>query len=195
MALAITLFIGGTVSTYVLTSYMTTFALRTLHLPPSVALGTTIVTGLVSFIASLIGGLLADRFGRRMTIIVPRALLIGLAYPAYLLLADAPGPLLFWIAIVTLPALSSISTAVTIVFVSECLPRSLRATGLGLAYATGVSIFGGSAQFIVTWLIGVTGDPTSPAWFLIVANLVSLTIPWFLKETDAAGSPAALATA
>jgi hypothetical protein len=38
-----------------------------------------------------------------------------------------------------------------------------------------VTIFGGSAQFVVQGLIDWTGDPLMPAWYQIAANIVSLT--------------------
>jgi hypothetical protein len=37
-----------------------------------------------------------------------------------------------------------------------------------------VTVFGGSAQVIVTWLIVATGNPLSPAWYLIASSLVGM---------------------
>jgi hypothetical protein len=65
------------------------------------------------------------------------------------------------------------SGAASLVAIPELLPRSIRATGLSIAYAIGVSVFGGSTQFIITWLLGVTGDPSSPAWYVTAASLVT----------------------
>jgi hypothetical protein len=46
-----------------------------------------------------------------------------------------------------------------------------------------VSLFGGSTQFIIAWLIGVTGDPLSPAYYVIVSSAVSLGAMFMLPET------------
>jgi hypothetical protein len=59
------------------------------------------------------------------------------------------------------------------------LPSGVSGSGLALssrrtdverrhavAYALAVTVFGGTAQLVVTWLIRVTGDPLSPAWYL-----------------------------
>jgi len=52
-----------------------------------------------------------------------------------------------------------------------------------VAYAVGVSIFGGSTQFVITWLIGVTHDPTSPAWYVVATSLVTVGAVALLPET------------
>ena len=59
-------------------------------------------------------------------------------------------------------------------FLSEGFPKSVRSTGLAIPYALGVTIFGGTTQFVVTWLIDWTQDPMVPAWYQIVANIVSI---------------------
>jgi len=40
--------------------------------------------------------------------------------------------------------------------------------------ALGVTIFGGTTQFVVAWLIDWTKDPMVPAWYQIIANIVSI---------------------
>jgi hypothetical protein len=41
-------------------------------------------------------------------------------------------------------------------------------------YSLGVTIFGAFGPFFVTWLIGQTGNPMAPAWYLLGALLISL---------------------
>ncbi|NDM57580.1 MFS transporter, partial [Klebsiella pneumoniae] len=36
---------------------------------------------------------------------------------------------------------------------------------------------------VVTWLIGVTGNPLSPLGYLLLANLVCLGGAWLARET------------
>jgi MFS transporter, MHS family, proline/betaine transporter len=43
-----------------------------------------------------------------------------------------------------------------------------------LSFSTAVSIFGGLAPLIATWLIAQTGDPLSPSYYLIVTAALSL---------------------
>jgi hypothetical protein len=75
--------------------------------------------------------------------------------------------------------------------IPELLPASVRAGGFAIAYAAGTSLFGGTTQLIVTWLIGATGDPNSPAWYVTAATVVSIIAILALpKSTAAAGSGA-----
>jgi len=53
-------------------------------------------------------------------------------------------------------------------------PTASRTTGLSVSYSFAVTIFGGFAPFIVTWLIGKTGDNLSPAYYVLFGALVSL---------------------
>lgn len=46
-----------------------------------------------------------------------------------------------------------------------------------------MSLFGGSTQFVVTWLIGTTGNPVVPARYVMAANCVAVLATMFLPET------------
>ena len=50
-----------------------------------------------------------------------------------------------------------------------------RAIGVSLGFSTAVSIFGGFAPLVATWLIAQTGNPLSPSYYLIFTALLSLT--------------------
>jgi len=36
-----------------------------------------------------------------------------------------------------------------------------------------VSLFGGTTQFVVTWLIDVTGQPSAPAWYVAATSAIT----------------------
>lgn len=182
IVLAVLLVLGGTVSVYV-ANYLTTYAIATLHFPPSTALAATLVAGLSTFFFSLLGGWLSDRYGRRMVMIVPRIALTLVAWPAFLVLAAHPSAVTLYATAITLTALTAISSTASLVVIPELLPRAVRATGIGIAYAVGVSLFGGTTQFIITWLLGVTGDPTSPAWYVTITSVITLAAMWVLPES------------
>ena len=67
------------------------------------------------------------------------------------------------------------------------LAHSSRRTDLerrhDVAYALAVTVFGGTAQVVVTWLIRVTCDPLSPAWYLIASGIVGIAAMIMMKET------------
>ena len=57
---------------------------------------------------------------------------------------------------------------------SEQFPLETRAIGVSLSFSAAVSIFGGFAPFVATWLIAQTGCPLPPSYYLIFAALLSL---------------------
>src|SRR5262249_55069898 len=79
------LLISGTIGTYVV-SYMTTYALGTMHMPPSAAFGIGVVTGVGGLIWTPLGGWLSDRVGRR-PVIIPGLIAATLIFaPVYTLM-------------------------------------------------------------------------------------------------------------
>ncbi|MCS9087174.1 MFS transporter, partial [Pseudomonas aeruginosa] len=187
---------GSTITQYFL-NYMTTFALTELHLPAGIAMLSTLVAGAALALSALLGGVLCDRYGRRAVLILPRLALLAVLFPALQAMTRHPEPAVFLAVLALLSALHGMSGAALIVLLVESFPRALRSTGFSLVYATGVAAFGGTAQIVVTWLIGVTGNPLSPLGYLLLANLVCLGGAWLARETwpgrgDMGGAPLVL---
>jgi MFS family permease len=163
--------------------YMTTYAIKTLQFPPTTALAATVALGVSTVIFSLLGGWLADRFGRKPVMLIPRILAILAAYPAFMLLIETRTTTALIGVTILLSALTFISAAASLVTIPELLPINIRSTGLSIAYAVGVALFGGSTQLVITWLIGVTGNPVAPAWYLVGTGIVSALAMLALPET------------
>jgi len=172
IGLAVLVVIGGTVSTYV-GNFMTTYAITTLKMSPVLAMGATVVGGLCTLVFSLLGGWMCDRFGRKPTMFWPRVAAAVLTVPAFMLLVANPTATTLFAVSGLLAALTAVSGAASLVAIPELLPRGIRATGMSIAYAVGVSLFGGTTQLIITWLIGVTGNPAAPAWYVAGASVIT----------------------
>jgi hypothetical protein len=82
-----------------------------------------------------------------------------------------------------LTGLNALSSTASLTAIPELLPTSVRATGLAVAYAVGVSLFGGTTQFIITWLLHATGEPVSPAWYVTLAGVITLGAIWAMPES------------
>lgn len=181
LVLGLLILSGSTITQYFL-NYMTTFALTELKLPTSISMLSTLVAGAAMAVCAIAGGMLCDRFGRRAILMTPRVVLLLILFPALQLMTEHPSPSTFLLTLAVLSGLHGMSGAALIVLLVESFPKSVRSTGFSIVYAFGVAAFGGTAQIIITWLIG-TGDPMSPVWYLLIANLVCLTAAWFAKET------------
>jgi MFS family permease len=172
IGLAVLVVIGGTVSTYV-GNFMTTYAITTLKMSPVLAMGATVVGGLSTLVFSLLGGWMCDRFGRKPTMFWPRLAAALLTVPAFMLLVANPSAVTLFAVAGFLAALTAVSGAASLVAIPELLPRGIRATGMSIAYAIGVSLFGGTTQLVITWLIGVSGNPAAPAWYVAGASVIT----------------------
>ena len=134
------------------------------------------------FRISLVGGWLSDRIGRKPLIVWPKVISLFAVYPAFLMIAAFRGATTLLTVTAVLTAIGSLGS-VLLVVIPESMPKAVRSAGLSVAYSLAVTIFGGTAQPIVTWLIHATGDPVSPAWYLVVANVVGLIAVLMLPET------------
>jgi MFS family permease len=175
---------GGTINTYILGKYMTTYAIHTLQLPTSIGMLASAISGATTMIGSILGGWLSDRFGRRPIMITPRILFVLLVYPGFVLVSTHKDASALYLMIVTLVLPHAMSAAVGIVALPECFPRARRTSGLSITYAVAVTIFGGSAQLVVTWLLDFTGNPMSIAWYLVIANVITMVAFYALRPPN-----------
>ena len=182
LAVGVALIAAATVATYVL-NYMTTYAIHTLGMPADVALGATMANGVAGCIGGLIGGLLSDRVGRKPLLIWPRIAFLLAIWPAFLLMVRNHDAVTLLSATFAMAFLSALTTAGVLVGLTESLDKSVRGLGMGVVYATAVSVFGGTTQPMIAWLTQATGDPLSPAWYLIAAALVGLVASLFYRES------------
>jgi MFS family permease len=121
-----------------------------------------------------LGGLCVDRFGRFAINVLPRVLLILLAFPALSVIVTAGTGWVFLTAISVLTVLHMACTALLNMVVAEAFPPTVRAMAVSTTYAVGLAIFGGSAQFVATSVVAYTGDPRSIAGIFALATAMSL---------------------
>lgn len=172
VVLGIFLLSGGTITHY-FTAYMTTYANTQLHYNMDMAMISTFVVGVCIVIFGLIGGWCSDVFGRRETIIIPRFVLMLLLFPGFYLITSWHNIPVFFAIIILFTALQNISGAGLVIMMCESFPQRLRATGFSITYALGIMLFGGTAQMVLTWLLKVTHNPASPAWYLLLTNIIT----------------------
>ncbi|MGH9738744.1 MAG: MFS transporter [Candidatus Acidiferrales bacterium] len=173
---------SATIGTYI-ASYMTTYAISTLHMPTNVAFGATIVVGLAGLTFDLVSGSLSDRIGRKMVMIVPGVALLLLIFPAFYLLDRHRTTAVLLGSAAVLYSLLALSTGPILIWLTESLPAAIRSGGVATVYAVAIAIFGGTTQYSVTWLIKATHNPEAPAWYWAVAALVGLAAMFAVPES------------
>jgi MFS family permease len=164
---------GATITQYFFL-YTATYAINTLHYSPGWAMAANMTNGITGMVFAIVGGLLADRFGVKIVALVPRLIVTLLLYPALQLIISSGSPLVLVMTMAGLMAFHATSGAAGIVMIPIIFPAVVRTSGLSIAYALGVTIFGGTAQIVFTWIIGATGDKLSWVWYIVALSVVSL---------------------
>jgi MFS family permease len=133
------------------------------------------------FLGGWLGDRLGPRFGRRVLIAAPWTVLLFGLLPMFSALAVTRSAALLVATAFLLGLLDGIYFANVILLLAERLPMAVRGRGLGVIYAVAISVFGGSTQFTVAWLTGVTGSPLAPAAYatgaVALAFLAILALP------------------
>ncbi|VVD71235.1 MFS transporter [Pandoraea cepalis] len=163
-----------TVCTYVILFYVPTYATRTLHMPQQQGFISGIVSGAVLMVMAPMFGALSDRIGKPRVLRVAAVAILVLTYPLFSYLNNTPTFATLLTFQVIFGVLIAAYTGPILALFTEMFPSRVRTTGLSLAYNGAVTIFGGFASFIITWLMQLTGDPKSAAYYIIFAAVVSL---------------------
>jgi MHS family proline/betaine transporter-like MFS transporter len=181
--LATLMMMGQTIPVYALVYYMPSYVTRVMHMPPLTGFLASTSSALLLVVIPQLAGRLVDRLPRRKPLVLfSSACTVLLVYPAFLLITRATGPLpvLFGVGLVSV--MLGLGAGTVTLLVLEALPARVRATGVAIAHALNVALFGSTAQFIVTGLVKWTGNPMSAAWYVTPACLVSFCAVVLFRE-------------
>ncbi|TQM01917.1 MFS transporter [Pseudonocardia kunmingensis] len=153
-------------------------------------LGYTALVASVSSVASMTVicllipalGALSDRLGRRPVLGGSCVLALVLSYPLFVLMGQ-DSPVLAVAAHLGLGVILAIFLGPTLAAMNEMFVTRVRYGGFSLGYNLSVSAFGGTAPFLVTWLISRTGNTTSPAFYVMGAAMITLVVILTARET------------
>jgi len=175
---------AGTATMYLVVFFMPTYMIRVLNMPASLSFLSGCVTGVTLLVVSLVAGRLADRLTCRKPLVVGSLVFSALAvYPAFWLMNTYPSVPLVLCLSALLTASINLGTTPMFLMLLEILPARVRASGISVTYSIGVTVFGGSSQFIVTWLLAKTGNPMAPAFYMIVCGVLSTLAVMSIRET------------
>ena len=175
-------------STFQAVGFYTIFVYIANHLavfvkfPKSTALTINTISMIILAVLIPFFGWLSDKIGRKPIILASTGLTIILAYPLFKFISSGSvenaliGQILF--AIVVAGFMSILPTTLV-----EIFPTQIRNSGYSIGYNLPFAIFGGTAPLIATYLIKVTGNINSPAFYLIFAATIAFLAGITLKET------------
>jgi len=173
---------SGTIGNYIF-QYMATYGQNTLGLSSAISFAGEVAINGISLVVVIVGGLLSDRYGRKPVMIWPQVALCLLIVPCFYWLTTARDATSFVVANLVLAGVAASVYGAVYAAISESLPREVRARVFALVYSVPVAVFGGTTQLVVTWLLEVTGDSMSIAWYLTAVSVVGVVAMVNLKES------------
>ena len=173
---------AGTIGSYTL-NYMTTYALDTLRLPATISFSLIILNGGLSATFEACSGWLSDRFGRKRVMIVPGVLLALSILPCFWVIDHLRSVWALYGAESVMVIFAALSSVPVIVTITETLPAHIRSGAVATIYAFAISIFGGSTQFVIKWLIDRTHNPMAPAYYWTCAAVLGLIAMSLVSES------------
>jgi MFS transporter, MHS family, proline/betaine transporter len=182
MLAAFGLSIVGCVVNYVFMIFVPSFAQQQLHIPASATFLSTLIAGVIYLVLTPIFGRLSDRIGRKPFYYAGSGAAIVLAYPLFQIMVSlhSVGGLILAQAVASV--ILTLYTGPLCAVLAEQFPTNIRYTALSISYGFAVAIFGGFAPLISTGLIRMTGDPLAPAFYMILAGVLSLVATVFVQE-------------
>ncbi len=171
---------GGSLIFYTFTTYMQKYLVNSVGMPIKTASYIMTVCLFLYMCMQPFFGALSDRIGRRASMMLFGALGAVFTVPILTVLHQASSPLMAGALIVVALAIVSFYTSISGIVKAEMFPTEVRALGVGLAYAVGNAIFGGSAEYVALYLKSI-GHESAFFWYvsvmMVIAFLFSLRLP------------------
>ena len=134
----------------------------------------TLIGGVILAVFSVVAGYWSDSTSRTRIMLWTGGLFFLASYPVFWLMVAYPSLATAMFAVGFLNLIKAGYSGVLPSLLSEQFPVETRAIGVAFSYSVSVTIFGGFAPFVATWLIAQTGDPLSPAYYLMFTALLSI---------------------
>ena len=176
------LVVTATVSIYITFTYLVTYSTVTLKLPLHDTFMVQMAGAALMVVLMPFMGAWSDRVGRRPLMIGSLLGYLIVLFPLYSWLTDGPTIAKLMTVQVVVCLFVSVFFGVFSTVMAELFPANVRSVGMSMAYNIAVMVFGGFAQFIVTWLIKTTGSPMSPAFYVMFGVALGLMAAFFIRE-------------
>lgn len=175
-------YISVTMPFYLVTVFFITFMKKHLGTSADDALEISLYNMLVMLIAIPIAAMVSDKIGRKPVMMTAAALMLVSVHALFS--AFTPGQDILTLTMVqgTFCLMLGVYLGPVAALLVELFPTRVRFSGMAISYNLSAAIFGGSAPLVCEWLISVTGNNTSIAWYVMGCNVLSLAALYFYKD-------------
>jgi MFS transporter, MHS family, citrate/tricarballylate:H+ symporter len=182
LVLGLIVLAAGTIGNYIFV-YVVTYAQATLHMTARAGFIATTCSYALGVPATLLGGWLSDRYGRRPVNVWSNLAFLLLIYPVFVWITSARSDFALIAGITLLNGVANLTYGAFYAGLAESLPKAIRGSGFGVVYSVAVAVFGGTTQMITAWLIHLTGSAMAPAWYMVGAALVGQVALMLMVES------------
>lgn len=180
------LLIGSNIPIFIIMTYMPTWLVTTLKLSANQGLMMGILPMCLLLITIPLFALLADRTSRKGVMLAGNLGLVVLSVPCFNMLQSGQLPLQLGGLIILSLCLSMVLSCI-LSKVPSLFPVQVRFSCMAISYNIAVALFAGTAPMLNAWLISITGNPSVPAYYLMVGALIG-SIATFVTR-DRTGQP------
>lgn len=177
---------GGSLIFYTFTTYMQKYLVNTAHMDAKTASAVMTCALLCYMFMQPLFGALSDKIGRRANMLWFGSLATVCTLPILHTLKDISNPYAAFALIIIALAIVSFYTSIGGLIKAEMFPTEVRALGVGLSYAVGNAVFGGSAEFVALKLKEL-GYESSFSWYVTVMCAIALLVAWRMQDTSKVG--------
>ncbi|SDS39067.1 MFS transporter [Agrococcus carbonis] len=171
----------ATISVYMIL-YMPTFAITYLEIPPMAAYLGGVVSGIITLVGAPFVGHLADRVGAARVMTWAAVAALVLAFPLFQLMVSLRSVAVLIVVIALLGIIMACYFAPLPGLLSNLFPAKVRGTGLSVTYNVGVTVLGGIAPLVLTWLLDVTDSLQTPSIYYMAIAVLSLVGLYFVRK-------------
>lgn len=166
---------GGSLAFYTFTTYMQKYLVNTAGMATDVASRVMTAALIVFMLMQPAFGALSDRIGRRNNMVAFGALATLCTVPLLTTLGSVTNPVTAFLLIVTAMGIISFYTAISGLFKAELFPMEVRALGVGLSYAIGNALFGGTAEAVALWFKSIGLESSFYYYVTVMTSIAFMT--------------------
>ena len=177
---------GGSLAFYTFTTYMQKYLVNSVGMPKETA---SLVMTAALFIYMLLQplfGALSDRIGRRTSMLIFGALGTVCTLPILHALGGVSSAYVAFALILLALTILSFYTSIGGLIKAEMFPTEVRALGVGLSYAIGNALFGGTAEYVALWLKSI-GHETWFYAYVTALCVVFLAVAAIMRDPQKEG--------
>lgn len=160
---------------YLLLSYMPTYMTVQLQIKETTAFSISSVV-LICYIFFVFGvGKLSDVFGRKKLLMLASFSFMCLSIPIFSILESA-SIIQITLVLILFSACLALNDGCLSCYLCELFPTKVRYSGFALSFNSANALFGGTAPFIATTLISVTGLSIAPGFYIMFISTITLSV-------------------